>query len=415
MARAPRPLPGRGVTVRSAAATTLLALLLTAGCTAPPGGAPAGAATSGAGSAQSSTSPAPTPAPSPVDPDVAAAEAALARLDARQRAEQLLVVGVPATDPASGDALLASTPYGGVFLRGRSTAAAADVGAVTTAWAQAARDAGRPVPWVSADQEGGAVQTFSGEGFADLPTARTQGRGTPDEVRATARGTGESLRTAGVSLDLSPVADVVPEGTARGNAPVGRYGREYGTTAEAVSEDAGAVVAGLGEAGVTATVKHFPGLGRVTRNTDTSADVRDTATTADDPDVAVFGELAALPERPFVMVSSATYEQIDPSAVAAFSPVVVQQLLRERLGFDGVVITDDVGEATAMADVPVGERATRSVAAGVTLVLTIDADLAPAMVDALLERAAADPAFAAQLDAAVRTALLAKARAGLLP
>ena len=240
-------------------------------------------------------------------------------------------------------------------------------------------------------------------------------RSTADEVRATARGTGESLRTAGVSLDLSPVADVVPEGTARGNAPVGRYGREYGTTAEAVTEDAGAVVAGLGEAGVTATVKHFPGLGRVTRNTDTSADVRDTATTADDPDVALFGELAALPERPFVMVSSATYEQIDPGAVAAFSPVVVQQLLRGRLGFDGVVISDDVGEATAMADVPVGERATRFVAAGGTLVLTIDADLAPTMVDALLERAAADPAFAAQLDAAVRTALLAKARAGLLP
>ncbi len=415
MERAPRPLPGRGVTARTAAAATLLGLLLTAGCTAPPGGAPTGAAASGGGPAQTSTDPSPTQAPSPVDPDVAAAEAALARLDARQRAEQLLVVGVPATDPATGDALLASTPYGGVFLRGRSKAAAAEVGAVTTAWAQAARDAGRPVPWVSADQEGGAVQTFSGEGFADLPTARTQGRGTADEVRATARGTGESLRTAGVSLDLSPVADVVPEGTARGNAPVGRYGREYGTTAEAVTEDAGAVVAGLGEAGVTATVKHFPGLGRVTRNTDTSADVRDTATTADDPDVALFGELAALPERPFVMVSSATYEQIDPGAVAAFSPVVVQQLLRGRLGFDGVVISDDVGEATAMADVPVGERATRFVAAGGTLVLTIDADLAPTMVDALLERAAADPAFAAQLDAAVRTALLAKARAGLLP
>lgn len=396
-------------------AAASLGLLLAAGCAGARAGDEGAAATVSEASPAASPTASPTQAPSPVDPDVTAVEDALAGLDARQRAEQLLVVGVPAADPAAGDALLAGGPYGGVFLRGRSTLPATEVGAVTTAWAQGARDAGRPVPWVCADQEGGAVQTFSGAGFADLPTARRQGRGSAEEVRATARATGESLRAAGITLDLSPVADVVPEGTARANDPVGRHGREYGSTADDVADDAGAVVAGLGEAGVTATAKHFPGLGRVTENTDTSAGVRDTTTTADDSDVALFGELAALPERPFVMVSSATYDQIDPGSIAAFSPVVVQGLLRDRLGFDGVVVSDDVGEAVALGDVPVGDRATRFVAAGGTLVLTVDAELAPRMVDALIERAATDPAFAAQLDAAVRTALLAKARAGLLP
>ena len=89
-------------------------------------------------------------------------------------------------------------------------------------------------------------------------------------------------------------------------------------------------------------------------------------------------------------------------------------LLRERLGFDGVVVSDDVGNAAAVADVPAGERAVRFLAAGGTLVLTVDATLVPEMIDAVLARGDGDPAFAAQVDAAVRTALMAKARAGLL-
>ncbi|MGQ7295000.1 glycoside hydrolase family 3 N-terminal domain-containing protein [Quadrisphaera sp. KR29] len=369
--------------------------------------APSGGTTAGEGS--------PSPSPSPVDPDLAAAERALAGLDLRARAAQLLVVGVPADDLARGDALLEQAPYGGLFIAGRSQAAAEDVGAVTVPWAERARAAGRPVPWVAADQEGGAVQTFSGPGFEDLPSARQQGRGDPSAVQAAARGVGESLRTAGVTLDLAPVADVVPDGTAPSNAPIGRYGREYGATAEEVAPDAAAAVTGLGEAGVVATVKHFPGLGRVTGNTDSAADVRDTATSASDPGVALFGELAALPQRPFVMTSSAVYEQIDPAAPAAFSPAVVRDLLRGQLGVDGVVISDDLGRAKAVSAVSPADRATRFVEAGGTLVLTVDPELAPTMLEALVARAQADPAFAAAVDGAALVALQAKARAGLLP
>ncbi len=114
------------------------------------------------------------------------------------------------------------------------------------------------------------------------------------------------------------------------------------------------------------------------------------------------------------MVSSATYPRLDPAAPAAFSPRVITTLLRGFLGFDGVVVSDDVGAAAAFADVPPGERAVRFLQAGGTLVLTVDADVYPDMLDAVLARAQADPAFAAVVDAAVRTALTAKARAGLL-
>jgi beta-N-acetylhexosaminidase len=114
------------------------------------------------------------------------------------------------------------------------------------------------------------------------------------------------------------------------------------------------------------------------------------------------------------MVSLATYPRIDPAAPAAFSHTVLTTLLRQRLGYDGVVISDDVGRAKAVASVPAGQRAVRFLAAGGTLVLTVDAAVLPAMEQAVAAAADADPAFARTVDAAARTALLAKARSGLL-
>jgi beta-N-acetylhexosaminidase len=114
------------------------------------------------------------------------------------------------------------------------------------------------------------------------------------------------------------------------------------------------------------------------------------------------------------MVSSATYTQLDPAGPATFSRAVVRDLLRDGLGFDGVVVTDDVGNAEALRDVDPADRAVRFLEAGGTLVLTVDAGIVPEMVDAVLTRSVADPAFAAVVEDAVTTALTAKARAGLL-
>jgi beta-glucosidase-like glycosyl hydrolase len=356
----------------------------------------------------STTTAAPSPTPAPEQQQV---DTALASLDRRQQVAQLIVVGVPLGDLSPADGLVSQTGVGGVFLQGRSTAPAEELAAATARWVETVDTD----PWVAVDQEGGAVQSLSGPGFAHLPPAVDQGQLPPDELTALADGIGASLAAAGVTLNLAPVVDVVPAGTEDSNAPIGAYGRQYGSTAADVVRTAGTVVDGLGAHGVTATLKHFPGLGRVQQNTDESADVTDTVTTPDDEQVAAFAELADSDAPPFVMTSSATYTQIDPTAPAAFSPAVVTGLLREKLGFDGVVISDDLGAAVAVQDVPVGQRAVRFLAAGGTLVLTVDATTVPAMIDAVLARAESDPEFAEQVDAAVRTALTAKARAGLLP
>jgi beta-N-acetylhexosaminidase len=336
--------------------------------------------------------------------------AALARMDTRTRVAQLFVVGVPLTGLGAGDALV-QQGVGGVFLAGRSTVSATALAQTTGRWVG---EAPGPRPWISTDMEGGQVQTLSGPGFGRFPTAVAQGQLPPAELAGLAGNLGAALHSAGISLDLAPVADVVPAGTEHANAPIGFFSRQYGSTPAQVQAAAGTVVDGLAAHQVTATVKHFPGLGRVTANTDTTPGVTDSVTTAADPSVTLFGALAARQAAPMVMVSLAIYSQIDGSQPAAFSPAVVTGVLRQQLHYGGPVISDDLGMAKAVTAVAPGDRAVRFIAAGGTLVLTVVPSLLGPMIDAVTARAAADPAFAAQVDAAVRTDLLAKVRAGLL-
>lgn len=400
---------------RRALPAALLCAVLAA-CTSA-GGHPAASATrpvAGPAVPSSSALPAPPQGPSATPPSTSAVDArvtaALARLDRRAQVGQLFVAGVPLADLASGAAVVRSG-VGGVFLAGRSTRAVGDLASVTAFWQSLTRG---PRLWVAADQEGGLVQTLKGPGFALLPTAQQQGQLATSALAGLARGMGSSLHRAGLNLDLAPVADVVPAGTEAGNQPIGVFHRQYGSTPAAVSAAVATVRDGLAAAGVTATLKHYPGLGRVRGNTDTQP-VTDTVTGPADADVTLFGSLARSAAHPFVMVSSAVYARIDPANPAAFSSAVLGRVLRRQLGFDGVVISDDLGIAGAVAGVSPADRAVRFFAAGGTLLLTVRPAIVPEMVNAVLARSAADPAFAKQVDAAVRTALLAKARAGLLP
>jgi beta-N-acetylhexosaminidase len=372
------------------------------------GGSASAPSAAGTGTTTSDTAAPPSPARSS-DPE-AQVDSVLTGMDRRARIGQLLVVGVPLDDLGSGEAIV-EQGVGGVFLAGRSTAAASALAERTAGWQELAAD---PRLWIAADQEGGSVQTLKGPGFDRLPPATAQGDLPADQLTALAHTLGRQLRSAGVNLNLAPVVDIVPAGTESTNGPIGYFDRQYGSTAPEVTAAAGTIVDGLAASQVTATLKHFPGLGRVRDNTDTTADVTDTVTAPDDEQVAAFAALAQSPADPFVMVSSATYERIDPADQAAFSRAVVTDLLRGRLDFDGVVISDDLGHAAAVRDLPAGERAVRFLGAGGTLVLTVDPSSLPEMIDAVVERCDADPAFAEVVDAAVRTALLAKARAGLL-
>lgn len=344
------------------------------------------------------------------------AREAYARMSPAQRIGQLFMVGVDsAAGPTAAElAVLKAHAVGSVFLGGRSDAGVAATRALTdhlrTALASSSPSGVGIL--VATDQEGGLVQVLHGAGFSEIPTALTQGSWSAAKLQSSATTWGQQLSRAGVDLDLAPVLDVVPSSIGVHNAPIGYFYREYGHTPAAVSRSGLAFAAGMAASGTDIAVKHFPGLGRVDGNTDTTVGVRDTVTTRHDALLQPFAD-AVRAGAPFVMLSSATYTRIDAAHIATFSPTVITGMLRHDLGFGGVVMSDSL-TAKALSPWSPGTRAVRFLSAGGDLMLmTGTAPVAP-MVSAVEAQVKASSSFAAQVHDAVLRVLLAKAHAGLL-
>jgi len=359
----------------------------------------------------SSLPPPPSVPPPPAPPDCAATQ--LAVMPARARAGQLFLLGVPANALPGVEQQITADGPAGVFLTGHTTVGTAALARHTAELQRVATAAsGGSGLFLATDQEGGQVQVLSGPGFSDIPPATVQGTWTPGRLQAAATGWGHELRAGGINVDLAPVADVVSPALGTANAPIGQYGRAFGTDPQTVSEHVAAFVRGMHAAGVISTVKHFPGLGRVRGNTDYSTGVTDPQTTPTDPNLQTFTD-GVTAGAAWLMVSTADYPAIDPSGPAVFSPTVLN-LARQRVGPEGLIVSDDLGHAAQVASVPPGARAVGFIKAGGDLVLTANPTTLPTMIDALLD-AAHDPTFAAQLNAAELRVTQAKAAAGLLP
>jgi beta-N-acetylhexosaminidase len=327
-----------------------------------------------------------------------------------QRIGELFMAGAPARNPALAYSAIANEHAGAVLLVGDWYGQ----GEVSQAVArlQSLAPPGRPL-LVAADQEGGLVQDLEGPGFSDIPSAVVQGDLAPAELQQRAEIWGAELARVGVSLNLSPVLGTVPASRTDSNEPIGRLDRNYGTTPEAVASSGVAYIQGMQNAATDAVAKHFPGLGRASGNTDQTAGVTD-PTTPDDAYLHPFRAAVDAGAR-YVMVSSATYPAIDPDRRALFSPTVIGDLLRGGLGFDGVVMTDDVGNAAELAAVPPAQRALGFFAAGGDLVLTLDNDELPAMNIAAAAQAQRDPAFQRTLDTSTLRVLTARVEGGIQP
>jgi beta-N-acetylhexosaminidase len=393
-------------------AVTVAVLLLTAACTS---SAPApGPSSSPAAPHSSPGRPAPhtttsTPRSSP--PATSAARQAFDTMSERERVGQLLMVDCSTTDVSQATrAAITGYHVGSVILDGTSFAGVGETAAVTS---QVRSLAPKHVGLlIATDQEGGRVQRLQGTGFTRIVSAVEQGTIAPSTLQGFATGWGRQLRRAGVNVNLAPVLDTVPPGFGP-NPPIGDLDREYGDTPAGVTAHGLAVARGMTAAGVDVTAKHFPGLGRVTGNTDLTAGVTDPVTTRHDPYLAPF-RAAVQGGVPFVMMSTAIYSRIDAGVPAAFSPTIVTGMLRGDLGFRGLIISDDLGGAAQVASFSPGQRAVKFVAAGGDVVLTVNAAQAAPMTAALLARAKSDPSFKQKVDAAALLVLQEKQRRGLL-
>ncbi|MGH3933832.1 MAG: glycoside hydrolase family 3 N-terminal domain-containing protein [Pseudonocardiaceae bacterium] len=325
-------------------------------------------------------------------------ESAIAQLPLRRRLAQLMMVGVDARGPKEALAVVISEQVGGIFLPGSTTGLLSD-GALEQVKAAAVL----PVA-VAVDDEGGRVQridTLDGE----LPSARIMAANlSVEQVYELAAKRGSQLRARGVTIDFAPSVDVSsqPDGAVIGD-------RSFSSGPKIVTRYAGAFARGLRDAGVLPVFKHFPGHGRATGDSHRGSVQTPPLAELDKVDLVPYRQL--LDGQPAaVMVGHLDVPRLtEPDTPASISPAALA-LLRDQLGFDGLVITDDLAAMAAItdrADLP--EAVRQSLAAGVDMALWITTNRLTEVLDHL-EQAVADRSLPeSRVNDAVDHVLAAKA------
>ena len=323
------------------------------------GSAPAQATTTGSTETATSSAP-PATARSTTTTLPSAEETILREMTLRQKAAQVLLLGFEGTRliPAT-ERLVAEGPPGGLLLLGRNVAGTEQLATLTTDLQTAALTAGNGVGlFIAVDQEGGSVQRIR-EGVPRLPAARALGEESSLlEVGRVAAETAEGLLAQGVNMNLAPVADVVsdPESFL--------YSRSYSGDPTVVADYVAVVTQAYEDAGLISVVKHFPGHGSASGDTHGEAVISEASQT----------EFATTHLPPFkaalasgaegVMMAHVFATVYDPDLPSSLSPAVIDSLLREGLGFSGLVVCDDLEMAGAMLAGPVEPEAGTAETAG---------------------------------------------------
>ena len=277
---------------------------------------------------------------------------------------QKLIVRMDGTTP-SADLLgrIRRGEVGGVILFGANITTKAALVSLTHELHQAAVAGGEPRLLIAVDQEGVAIKRIPWAPPVLSPPAIGRLDST-SVARAQGQATGTALKALGIDIDLAPVADV-PAST---GSLLYRQGRTWSFSATQTTLLSNAFSVGLETAGVAPAMKHFPGLGFATLNTDLSVVSIRASAAALSPGLLPY-RTAIGQGLPLVMLSNATYTAWDPAAAAGWSPAIGTTLLRGTLGFRGVTITDSLDGTAAARGYPTSHLAYRAAKAGTDLLL----------------------------------------------
>jgi len=290
------------------------------------------------------------------------ARAAVARMTLRERAGQVIVAHYPGT--AAPVDLVRRLHLGGVVLFDHNVASNDQVRASNRALQAAVRRAGRRFGvTVGVDQEGGGVERVTTA--TRFPAFMTAGAaGSQELTRSAATASGRELAGLGFTTDYAPVADV----TAGAADPVIRS-RSAGSGPRVVTAHALAAARGYRTAGVVPTLKHFPGHGSVTADSHVTLPVqRRSVEDMGRSDLVPFraGVRAGMPS---VMVGHIDVRAVDPGVPSSLSRKVVDGLLRDRLGFEGLVVTDALNMGAVTRTHDSARSAVAALRAGVDVLL----------------------------------------------
>lgn len=299
--------------------------------------------------------------------------------DSRRHIGQLAIVGFDGhAIPLELRALAREFDLGGVILFDRNVASpeqVAELSRETLALAQ-----GLPL-WVSVDQEGGRVARLRAP-FTEWPPMATLGRSGDERLAERfARALAGELAAVGVSLDFAPVLDVHSNPA---NAVIGD--RALSDRADSVARLGAVIIRALQAEGVAACGKHFPGHGDTTADSHVELPIVEHA-----PDRLRAVELAPFRAAvaagvAFIMTAHVLVPALDEERPATLSRAIVDELLRDELGFDGVVVSDDLGMAAVSKRYRLEEAAVAAVQAGCDVVLMcgVEADRQAAAFEALV-------------------------------
>ncbi|MBF1767303.1 MAG: glycoside hydrolase family 3 protein [Veillonella sp.] len=285
----------------------------------------------------------------------------VANMSDADKVGQLMMIGIHGKS-LNDDAKFMLNEYrvGGIILFDRNMESKDQVKTLITDINKAGKSAGLTPLFLGIDQEGGAVARMDDK-LIKVPPAEEVGKAPVEQAAALAKEVGTELKELGFNINFAPVADLGLT-----------YGRSYSTNPDEVVRYASAVGKSYDEAGLWYSYKHFPGIGKtdVDLHADTSI-VPVSKETLLSEDTKVFVDLIkqSKPNTYTIMVSHAMYPQIDPDHPSSLSKAIITDWLRKDMGYNGVVVTDDMDMGALAKHYTFGDMAVQSILAGSDILL----------------------------------------------
>ena len=285
----------------------------------------------------------------------------VANMSDADKVGQLLMIGIHGKT-LNDDAKFMLNEYrvGGIILFDRNMESKDQVKSLIADINKTGKSAGLTPLFIGIDQEGGAVARMEDQ-LIKVPPAEELGKEPIEQAVSLAKQSGTELKGLGFNINFAPVADLGLT-----------YGRSFSTTPDEVVRYASAVGKAYDEAGLWYSYKHFPGIGKtdVDLHADTSV-VPVSKETLLNEDTKVFVDLIkqSKPNTYAIMVSHAMYPQIDPDHPSSLSKAIITDWLRKDMGYNGVVVTDDMDMGALAKHYTFGDMAVQSILAGSDILL----------------------------------------------
>lgn len=285
----------------------------------------------------------------------------VANMSDADKVGQLLMIGIHGKT-LNDDAKFMLNEYrvGGIILFDRNMESKDQVKSLITDINKTGKSAGLTPLFIGIDQEGGAVARMEDQ-LIKVPPAEELGKEPIEQAVSLAKQSGTELKDLGFNINFAPVADLGLT-----------YGRSFSTNPDDVVRYASAVGKAYDEAGLWYSYKHFPGIGKT--DVDLHADTSVVPVSKENllnEDTKVFVDLIKQSKTNTyaIMVSHAMYPQIDAEHPSSLSKAIITDWLRKDMGYNGVVVTDDMDMGALAKHYTFGDMAVQSILAGSDILL----------------------------------------------